>query len=170
MYINEHMKKQILQILIFSLFLSAFYSCKRECSRKVVEMELVPVSKTKTDRESNVEGYYENEFQKGSINFVIDFTHQGAGEFCEYSWSTYPVKNGMKLFAGNSIILDADTITIGEDISQYFTIENLEKNFLLQYLITSKSSVPDSGKYKVIGSLELDNSTVIKDSVLIEMN
>ncbi len=133
-------------------------------------MNLVPVTTTETDRESNVDGYYENEFQNGSINFVVDFTHQGAGEFCEYSWSTYPIENGMKLFAGDVIVLNEDTMEVNSDITQHFTIENLEENFWLQYLITSKSSVPNSGKYKIIGRLELDNSTIIKDSVIIEMN
>lgn len=145
-------------------------SCNRDCSRKVVEMELVPVTTTVTDQESNVDGYYESEFQDGSINFVADFVHQGAGEFCDYSWSTYPVDNGMRLFTGDDIVFDGDTFPAGTDITDNFFVTNLENNYVLKYLIISKGTVPTNGRYKIIGRLELDNATILSDSTIVEMN
>lgn len=152
-------------ILIGALFVS----CNRDCQRKVVEMDLVPVTTSRTDEYAYVDGYYVSEVMSGSISFVVNFTHQGAGGFCDYFWISYPVEDGMRIIAGEPIVLGSDSIEARQDISEYFEITNLEEDFTLKYLITSKFSVPDSGKYEVVGELELDSGDILRNRTIIEM-
>jgi hypothetical protein len=160
------MKSQFAALALLCLLV---VSCSRDCQRKVVEMDLVPLTTSKTAEEAPVNGYYESDVMSGSISFVVNFTHQGAGGFCDYFWISYPVEDGMRIIAGEPIVLENDSIGAHQDISSYFDITNLEEDYTLQYLITSKFSVPDSGRYELIGELELDSGEILRDRTIIEM-
>lgn len=113
--------------------------------------------------------YYISETLSGSIRFLSMFTHQGAGDLCDYFWTTYPVEDGMCLFAADPILLGGDTLRAGEEISDYFEITNLDEDFVLKYLMTSQFSVPESCEYEFIDELELDNGDIKRDRVVIKM-
>lgn len=155
--------------VLFILICLAVFSCTRDCGRKVVEMDLRPVTTSRTAEKASVDDYYISDTLSGSIRFLSMFTHQGAGDFCDYFWTSYPVDDGMRLFAGDPIVLGGDTLSAGEEISDYFEITNLEEDFVLIYLLKSRYSVPETGSYEIIGELELDNGEIISDRVVINM-
>ena len=155
--------------VLFILICLAGVSCSRDCGREVVEMDLRPITTSITEEKANVGDYYISDTLSGSMEFLSMFTHQGAGEFCDYYWTTYPVENGMRLFTEDTIVLGGDTLSAGEEISDYFKIINLEEDFVLRYLMTSQVSVPASGEYEIIGELELDNGDILRDRIVIKM-
>lgn len=157
------------KIPLLGLICLIIASCTRDCGREVVGMDLQPVTKSTTTEKAHVGGYYISDTLSGSIRFLSMFTHQGAGDFCDYFWTTYPVEDGMRLFAADPIVLGGDSLSAGEEITDYFEVTNLEEDFVLKYLMTSQSSVPESGEYEIIGELELDNGDIIRDRVVIKM-
>jgi hypothetical protein len=146
--------------------------CSRNCEREVVEMYMRSITTEQTNEEAIIDGYYYSELQEGTLNIEISFVHQGAGEFCDYSWASYPVDNGLTITAQDSIMLGGDMIEPNEPINDYLDIQNLENNYTLKYLITLKNTTPSpgSGTFQFNGKLELDDGVVLADSCIIKYN
>jgi hypothetical protein len=161
---------RIIIIAILAILLAT--SCREECGTKVVEMNMKSITVEKTVEKAMIDGYYYSEFQSGTLNIELSFYNQGAGEFCDYYWISYPLDNGLTITTKDSIIIGENIIFPNESINDYLIIQNLEENFNLKYLITLKPDVqaPKSGTYQFNGKLELDDGVILTDSCLIKFN
>jgi hypothetical protein len=159
--------KLIFTSILIILILS---SCFRDCGRKVIEMKMKSITENQTNKRAIIEGYYYSEFQSGTLNFEINFTHQGAGDFCNYYWVSYPVENGLKIYSKDTILLNNRKILPNELLNDYLVIQKIEKNSFLKYFVTLKQDIlsPNSGTYQFNGNLELDDGVFLSDSCLIK--
>lgn len=155
-----------------TLIILLISSCSRDCERKVIEMRMKSITEEQTTEKAIIDGYYYSEFQNGTLNIEISFIHQGAGEFCDYNWVSYPLDNGLTIITQDTIMIGENKILPNESINDYLDIQNLEKNFLLKYLVTLKHDIqsPNSGTYQFNGKLELNDGVVLRDSCIIKFN
>ncbi len=165
----EKMKKIILIFIVSTML----YSCLREeCPRRVDYMELYPVVNTKTTEYSTIDGWYHSEFQNGLLNFSIEFSHYGAGEFCDYYWANYPDEKSFKITCNRDVYTaNTDTIKAGELLNSFFSITKFEKNFFITFLISEKQIndyIFNEQYYTFFATIETEKNEVFKDSCIVK--
>lgn len=160
------------RIILFSfLILSGCTGELTKCPIRLKDMKLFSVVNFKTNKTSEVKGWYHSEFQKDKINFTVEFSHYGAGEGCEYYWANYPDINSFKIRCNKDVIGETDTIQKGDVLNKMFSITTNESNFFLSFLINQI----DVSKYKFneqyyTFSLEFETSEkeIMVDSCIIK--
>ena len=158
------------RIVLLLLLTSLLISCSSDCPTKLVELHMEGVSKNVNDNESKFENYYLTNSMSNELNFQFSYTRQGAGEFCDYSWSIYPIENGARIFNIDEITIDGIAYEANSNLTNKFEIEMVEENFWIRYLVKNESDIPEIGIYRFRGETELDDGIILRDTINIILN
>ncbi len=161
------MKRQV-YILILIILATG---CRKDCARRVENMQMFPVVNSSTTEPSQIKGWYYSEFQNDKVNFTLEFDHYGAGELCDYYWENYPNQNSIKIYCNKDLYNNNDTLKAGQVLNKLFEIQKHEPgDFFISFLISEKESseihYPDKF-YTFSASINTSKNEFFNDSCII---
>ena len=112
------------------LFIALAFSlgCEKDCARRISLLKVYSVTNDQTSEPSDFDGWYHSEFQKGALNFSLEFTHTGAAGFCKYYWENYPDEGSIMLTCSKILFSGEDTLKAGTPLTNFFTTTKQEKD------------------------------------------
>ena len=168
-------------IIIIVIVLTTLCSCKKEdCYFGIANMKLYPVVNTKTSEHSKINGWYHSEFQKGLLNFSMEFGHYvtntaGGTGYCNEYWDNYPDEESIKITCSIDIFTtNAGTIKAGQPLNDCFFITKFEseKNYYVYgFLISEKEGNEykfSEQYYTFLATIETNKNEMFKDSCIVK--